>query len=170
MPSGGLTTLNRYTTSLVVKWIHMKNPPDDEGLYRYYSYYVKYREKVSSNWISGLIIPYNPDVDPPQATIDGLISGTEYVVRILGVRTKGDQTDEETAEKTNTKTFTTLFGTYSLYSYSFYVSEIFCRIPFVAMRRVRLPVRLSATFSTITYFTLLECTLYFTYRSTMAQI
>ena len=90
----------------------MNNPPDDEGLYQYYSYYVKYKEKVSSDWISGSIVPYNPDVDPPQATIDGLTSNTKYDVRILGVRTKGDQTDEETAEKTNTKTFTTLFGTF----------------------------------------------------------
>ena len=112
MPSGGLISLNRYTTSLVVKWSHMKNPPDDEGLHQYYSYYVKYKEKVSSKWISGSIVPYNPDVDPPQATIDGLASNTEYDVRILGVRTKGNQTDEETAKKTNTKTFTTLFGTF----------------------------------------------------------
>ena len=92
----------------------MQNPLDDKDLYQYYSYYVEYREKGSSDWITGRIVPYNPDVDPPQATIDGLTSNTEYEVRILGVRSKGKQTDEEKAGSTRIVTFTTLYGTLSL--------------------------------------------------------
>ena len=112
MVSGSLGLLNRYAGSLVVKWLHIRNQPDDEDLYQYYSYYVEYKEKGSSDWIRESIVPYNPDDDPPQATIDGLTSHTEYQVMILGVRSKGGQTDEEKADKTDTKTFTTLFGTF----------------------------------------------------------
>ena len=110
MRSGSLGLLNRYAGSLVVKWLHIRNQPDDEGLYQYYSYYVEYKEKGSSDWIRGSIVPYNPDDDPPQATIDGLTSHTEYQVRILGVRSIRDQTDKETAKKTDTNTYTTLSG------------------------------------------------------------
>ena len=109
MISTSLQIVTPDRASLVVMWSHIRNQPDDEDLYQYYSYYVEYREKGSSDWIRD-ILPYNPDDDPPQATIDGLASHTEYQVRILGVRSKGSRTDEETAEKTNTKTFTTLFG------------------------------------------------------------
>ena len=105
-----LELLSSYPTSLVVKWRHMRNQPADEDLYQYYSYYVVYRERGSSQWFRGPILPYNPDVDPPQATIDGLISNTEYQVRILGVRSKGDQTDEENADKTFIERFNTLYG------------------------------------------------------------
>ena len=109
MISASLQLVTPDRTSLVVMWSHIRNPPDDEDLYQYYSYYVEYRALGSSDWIRD-ILPYNPDDDPPQATIDGLASHTEYQVRILGVRSKGSQTDEETAEKTKTETFTTLFG------------------------------------------------------------
>ena len=109
MQSDSLALLNKTITSLAVKWNHIENQPD-EDLYRYYSYYVEYKEKGLAYWIREPIVPYNPDDNPPQATIDGLTSGTEYEVRILGVRTKGDQTDKETAEKTTVETFTTLYG------------------------------------------------------------
>ena len=109
MQSDSLALLNKTITSLVVKWNHTENQPD-EDLYRYYSYYVEYKEKGLAYWIREPIVSYNPDVDPPQATIDGLTSNTEYQVRILGVRTKGTQTDEEDADKTNVETFTTLYG------------------------------------------------------------
>ena len=109
MISTSLQIVTPDRASLVVMWSHIRNQPDDEDLYQYYSYYVEYRALGSSDWIRD-ILPYNPDDDPPQATIDGLTSHTEYQVRILGVRSKGTQTDEETADKTKTKTFTTLFG------------------------------------------------------------
>ena len=114
MKSYSLRILNIYPSSLVVKWSHTRDVFNDEDLYRYYSYYVEYKDKGSPDWISGSIVPYNPDVDPPQATIDGLTSNTEYEVRVVGVRTKGDQTDEEDADKTNTIIFTTLFGIFYL--------------------------------------------------------
>ena len=110
MPSSGLHILQRYPKSVVVRWHHMYYPPD-EDLYQYYSYHVMYSEKGSSDWIRERIVPYNPDDDPPQNTIDGLTSHTEYQVRILGVRSKGDLTDEETADSTRTETFVTLYGT-----------------------------------------------------------
>ena len=110
MPSVGLELLFSYRTSLVVKWRHMRNQPADEDLYQYYSYYVEYRVEGSSQWIKGNIVSYYPDVDPPQATIEGLTSNTEYEVRILGVRSKDGQTDEEYAEMTHTKIFITLYG------------------------------------------------------------
>ena len=112
MISGSLRMLKRTKQSLDVKWSHMRNQPNAD-LYQYYSYYVEYREKGSSDWIRESM-PYNPDDDPPQATITKLTSGTEYEVRISGVRTKGDQTDEEDAEKTDISIFITLFGTFSL--------------------------------------------------------
>ena len=114
MPASSLDLLRRYPKYIVVRWIHIRNPPDDKDLYQYYSYYVEYREKGSSDWITGRIVSYNPDDDPPQATIDGLTSHTEYEVRILGVRSKGNQTDEEEADTTRIKTFTTLYGTLSV--------------------------------------------------------
>ena len=49
MRSGSLGLSNRYTGSLVVKWLHIRNQPDDEDLYQYYSYYVEYKEKGSSD-------------------------------------------------------------------------------------------------------------------------
>ena len=110
MQSGSLVLLSTNHNSVSVKWAHIRNRPNDVHLYQYYSYYVKYREQGSSDWISGSIVPYDPDDDPPQATIDGLTSNTEYQVRIVGVRRKGDQTDEKTAEKTYIKPVTTLYG------------------------------------------------------------
>ena len=110
MKSNSLGISRRNPKSLVVKWEHMKRQPADTDLYQYYRYYVEYREEgSSSDWIT-IIVSYNPNDDPPQATIDELTSNTEYEVRIRGVRTKGDQTDEENADKTNTETFTTLYG------------------------------------------------------------
>ena len=110
MASVDFDLLSSHPASLVVKWRHMRNQPADEDLYQYYSYYVEYRREGSSQWIRGPIVPYNPDVDPPQATIDGLTSNTEYQVRILGVRSKGDQTDEKIADKTFIERFNTLYG------------------------------------------------------------
>ena len=110
MSSVDFDLLSSYRTSLVVKWRHMRNQPADEDLYQYYSYYVEYRREGSSQWIRGNIVPYNPDVDPPQAMIDGLTSNTEYEIWILGVRRIGDQTDEKNADKTSTKIFNTLYG------------------------------------------------------------
>ena len=109
MQSDSLALLNKTITSLVVMWNHIENQPD-EDLYRYYSYYVEYKEKGLAYWIREPIVPYNPDDNPPHATIEGLTSGTVYEVRILGVRTKGTQTDEEDADKTIVETFTTLYG------------------------------------------------------------
>ena len=59
----------------------MKNPPVDDDLYQYYSYYVMYREEGSSEWIRGPTVTYNPGDDPPHATIKGLNSHTEYQVK-----------------------------------------------------------------------------------------
>ena len=123
MPSSGLLILQRYPKSVVVRWHHMYNRPD-EDLYQYYSYHVMYSEKGSSDWIRERIVPYNPDDDPPQNTIDGLTSHTEYQVRILGVRSKGDLTDEETADSTRIETFVTLYGTLYLIICS-YIYTIF---------------------------------------------
>ena len=114
MPEDSLDILHRYSKSLVVSWSHMINPPDDEDLYQYYSYYVEYRENTSSDWIRESIVPYNPDDDPPQATIGGLNSNTAYKVRILGVRSKGNQTDEEKADSIRIVIFTTLYGILSV--------------------------------------------------------
>ena len=103
----------------------MYNQPD-EDLYQYYSYHVMYSEKGLSDWIRERIVPYNPNNDPPQNTIDDLTSHTEYQVRILGVRSKGDLTDEETADSTRTETFVTLYGTLYLiicsYMYTIFFS------------------------------------------------
>ena len=115
MPSSGLELINGYKHSLDVKWRHMYDTPPDVDLYKYYSYNVKYRKKDDDDWISGPVVPYNPNDNPPQATIDELTSHTEYQVRILGVRSKEKQTDEETADKTDVKTFGTLLGTCLLF-------------------------------------------------------
>ena len=112
----------------------MYNRPD-EDLYQYYSYHVMYSEKGSSDWIRERIVPYNPDDYPPQNTIDGLTSHTEYQVRILGVRSKGDLTDEETADSTRTGTFVTLYGTLYLIICSYIYTIFFSVLAFLIVQQ-----------------------------------
>ena len=71
-------------SSVIIKWNHMKNRPPSH-LHGYYSYYVQYMQTVDSEWTTGRIVQYNPDDDPPQATLDELTPNTKHKVRILGI-------------------------------------------------------------------------------------
>ena len=94
-------------SSIVVKWKHMENTPPS-NLHQYYSYYVQYKQTVDSAWTTGRIVQYNPDDDPPQATLDGLTASTEYQVRILGIRTLNGNTDLlDNPGSSNIRTFIT---------------------------------------------------------------
>ena len=85
----------------------MENTPPSD-LHQCYSYYVQYKKTVDSDWTTISIVQYNPDVDPPQATLDGLTASTEYQVRVLGIRTFNGKTDLlDNPSGSNIRTFTT---------------------------------------------------------------
>ena len=94
-------------SSAIIKWNHMDNKPSS-NLHQYYSYYVQYRQIVDSDWTTGRVVQYNPDDDPPQATLGGLTASTEYQVRVLGIRTLNEKTDLlDNPSSSNIRTFTT---------------------------------------------------------------
>ena len=94
-------------SSVLIKWKHIENTPPSD-LHQYYSYYVQYKKTVDSDWTTISIVQYNPDVDPPQATLDGLTASTEYQVRVLGIRTFNGKTDLlDNPSGSNIRTFTT---------------------------------------------------------------
>ena len=94
-------------SSVVIKWNHMENNPSS-NLHQYYSYYVQYKQTVDSDWITGRIVEYNPDDDPPQITLDGLTAGAKYQVRVLGIRTLNEKTDLlDNPSSSNIRTFST---------------------------------------------------------------
>ena len=97
-----------YQSAVTVKWANMRNIVPLEYR-RYYSYYVQYKKIGDSDWTTGRIVQYYPDVAPSQATLDGLTDSTEYQVRVLGIRTLNGMSDEsENPESTNSRIFTTL--------------------------------------------------------------
>ena len=100
------------TESLVlIEWKPMSNKPP-EIAHKYYSYHVQYKRTLDSDWTTGRIVPYNPDDDPPQATIDGLSANTEYQVRVLVIRKLNKKTDLlDDPSSSNIRKFTT--GAYS---------------------------------------------------------
>ena len=94
-------------SSIVVKWKHMENTPPS-NIHQYYSYHVQYKGTIDSDWTTGRIVLYNPDDDPPQATIDGLTASTEYQIRVLGIRTADEKTDmHDDPSSSNIRTFMT---------------------------------------------------------------
>ena len=94
-------------SSVFVKWKHMENNPSST-LHQYYKYYVQYKQTVDSDWTTGRIVQYNPEDDPPQATLDGLTASTEYQVRVLGIRELNERTDlHDNPSSSNIRTFTT---------------------------------------------------------------
>ena len=108
---GGLRDVsveNISQSSVIVVWDHMRNKIP-LARHQYYSYYVQYKQTIDSDWTTERIVQYNPDNDPPQATLDGLTASTEYQVRVLGIRTLNGNSDEtENPESTKSRTFTTL--------------------------------------------------------------
>ena len=95
-------------SSVSVKWKHLRNVLTAD-VYQYYSYHIQYRQSRSIAWTTGAIIPYDPDDESPQTTINNLTPNTEYNVRVIAIRTVDGKTDEsENPDYTNTRTVSTL--------------------------------------------------------------